>query len=134
MLSGQTPVIGPPYVLLGLPFGALADQVMAMLTAVALAVGMVGALRAQRWVKRRATGGSAVAVLRCLPYGLAILLPLALPLLLSVVNRGAAVPWRVIFAAWPPLPIFIAVAALASGAVLAARGWHATQWRRSSPA
>jgi hypothetical protein len=132
LLTANTPAIGAPYVLLGLPFGALADRVMAMLTVLALTVGVVGVLRAPRWAQRRATGGAAIALLRCSPYALAVLLPFALPVLLSVVNRGAAVPWRVIFAAWPPLPIMIVVAALASCAVLAARAAHALLRRRSS--
>lgn len=132
LLNSQQPAIGAPYVLLGLPFGALADHIMALFTVLALTVGVVGVLRARRWAQRRATGNVAITLLRCVPYALAVLLPFALPMLLSVVNRGAAVPWSVIFAAWPPLPILIVVAALASGAVLAARGAHALQRRRSS--
>jgi CubicO group peptidase (beta-lactamase class C family) len=134
LLNAKEPAIGAPYVLLGLPFGALADHVMAMLTVLALTAGLVGVLRAQRWAQRRATGSVAIALLRCSPYALAVLLPLALPVLLSVVNRGATVPWSVIFSAWPPLPILIVVGAAASAAVLAARAAHAVQRGRASRA
>jgi CubicO group peptidase (beta-lactamase class C family) len=133
VLNGKRPAIGPPYVLLGLPFGALADQFMALLTVLALTVGVVGILRAPRWTQRRAASGFVIAILRCLPYALALLLPLALPVLLSVVNRGAVVPWSVIIAAWPPLPILIAATSLASGALLVARAAHAVKSHRSAP-
>jgi hypothetical protein len=63
-----------------------------------------------------------------------MLLPLALPVLLSVVNRGAVVPWSVILAAWPPLPILIAATALASGALLVARAAYAVKSHHSAPA
>jgi len=127
LVAGRTPTIGPPFTFVGVSFGSIADHVVAILTVLSLAIGVVGTVRARAWAARRATRTTWLTIVRCLPYAIVALVPAVLPWLLSVMNRGTAVPWDVIFSVWPPLPIMVAVSAAAGGAVVALRSIHV--WR-----
>ena len=128
LVAGRTPVIGPPFAFAGIPFGALADQLLAILTVLALTIGVVGTMRARAWAAHRTGRPTWVGIIRCLPYVMVALIPAVFPWLLSVLNRGAAVPWEVILSVWPPLPVLVLVSAVAAAAVVAFRSLHL--WRR----
>ncbi len=130
LVAGRTPAIGPPFILLGVPFGSLADHVLAILTVAALTIGVVGTSRARAWAARRTGRAPWLTIARCLPYVLVAAAPALLPWLLSVMNRGAAVPWDVILSVWPPLPILVVVSAVSALAVVVARSLHV--WRQDS--
>jgi CubicO group peptidase (beta-lactamase class C family) len=132
LVMGRTPSIGAPYAFFGLSFGALADHVVALLTIVSLTIGLVGSMRARAWAARRAAGKTWRAIVRCLPYAGIAMAPATFPFLLSVINRGAPVPWDVIAAVWPPLPILVVVSALAGAAIAVLRLLFV--WQRRSGA
>jgi CubicO group peptidase (beta-lactamase class C family) len=132
LVAGRTPVIRFPYTFLGMPLGLFADTVMAVLTVLSLTIGVVGAARAGRWATRRSGRNAWLTGLRCLPYIIVALVPVMLPWLLSVMNRGRAVPWDVIFSTWPPLPIFVVVSALAGGIVVVRRSILLWRLRQST--
>jgi len=127
LVVGRTPTIGPPYTFFGVSFGSIADHIVAILTVLSLTIGVVGTVRARAWAARRVSRNAWVTIVRCLPYAIVAVVPAVFPWLLSVMNRGAAVPWDVILFVWPPLPIFVVVSAVAGGAVVVLRSIHA--WR-----
>jgi hypothetical protein len=129
LIMGRTPTIGPPFVFFGVSFGAIADHAVALLTIVSLTIGVVGATRARAWAARRAGRTAWATIVRCLPYAMVALAPAIFPFMLSVINRGARVPWDVILAVWPPLPILVVVSALAGTAIVVLRSLFVWQQR-----
>jgi hypothetical protein len=132
LVAGRTPTVGPPFAFFGVSFGALADHTLALMTVLSLTIGVVGSMRASAWAARRRNRRTTLTIMRCLPYAALALIPAVFPWLLSVINRGAPVPWDVILSVWPPLPIFVVVSSVAGAAVAGARAICLWQWHRGS--
>jgi CubicO group peptidase (beta-lactamase class C family) len=121
IMQGREPNTGWPFRLFGLPLGFVGDNLLAILTAAVLTVGIVGGLRAKSWTARRSRAGGSSIALRMAPYIAALALLAAMPWLLAVINRGQRVDLRVIFSYWPPFGILFVVAMLAALTVVATR-------------
>ncbi|MER8067029.1 serine hydrolase domain-containing protein [Streptomyces sp. NPDC094034] len=110
------------------PFSMTADWVLAALTLLATGLGVRGVLRARRWA-RRTEGRPWWRVARLLPYALPLLLLTRLAALFGLLMNRSGTLAQVTYA-WPALVIWTAVTALASTAVIAARGLAAFRLHR----
>ncbi|MEV6420445.1 serine hydrolase domain-containing protein [Streptomyces sp. NPDC051662] len=110
------------------PFSMTADWVLAALTLLATGLGVRGVLRARRWVRRTA-GRPWWRVARLLPYTLPLLFLTQLAALFGLLMNRSGTLAQVTYA-WPALVSCLAVTALASTAVIAARGLTALRLHR----
>ncbi|MGW6598411.1 serine hydrolase domain-containing protein [Streptomyces sp. NPDC055036] len=110
------------------PFSMTADWVLAALTLLATGLGVRGVLRARRWARRTA-GRPWRRVARLLPYALPLLFLTRLAALFGLLMNRSGTLAQVAYA-WPALVVWTAVTALASTAVIAARGLAAFRLHR----
>jgi CubicO group peptidase (beta-lactamase class C family) len=111
------------------PFSMTADRYLAALTLLAAALGTTGVLRARRWAGRTARRPWWRVTLRLLPHTLPILLLTQLATLLGLLMNRVGTLTQTAHA-WPALFICTATAALASTAVVTARGVAVLRRRR----
>ena len=111
------------------PFSMAADRVLAIVTLLAIALGIRGVLRARRWVERAVRHQWWRAALRMLPYTLPILFFAQLAFLFGRLMNRSGTLTQVAYA-WPALVICATAAALASTALITARGLAAFRLHR----
>jgi CubicO group peptidase (beta-lactamase class C family) len=94
---------------------------LAALSAVAVALGVIGIVRSRRWAAKRAGQPAWRIGLRLIP----VLIPVALfacyPALVSLISNGRTVTWPSVFYFALPLTLMLAIAALAGLATTTAR-------------
>lgn len=105
------------------PFTMTADPVLAVLTLLSLVLGVRGVIRARGWAGRRSGRRLWRGVLRLVPYGVPVVLFLTLPDLFGLLLNRRGTLEQVTYA-WFALYVWLATAALASVAVVVARGFH----------
>ncbi|MCX5205596.1 beta-lactamase family protein [Streptomyces sp. NBC_00237] len=105
------------------PFTLQADYVLAALTALSLALGTTGVVRARRWARLTATRPWWRTALRTLPHTLPIASFLFVGDLAGLLTRRGA-DLAMISYVWPALFLWLATSAAASAAVLAARAFR----------
>ncbi|CDR04038.1 serine hydrolase domain-containing protein [Streptomyces iranensis] len=112
------------------PFTMKADYVLAVLTLLAIALGVLGAVRSRRWARRTADRPLWRVGLRMLPCAVPIVLFAQLTDLAGLfMNREGTLAQ--LGYAWPALVIWSAAAALASTVVIAARSLAVLRTRRT---
>jgi hypothetical protein len=102
------------------------DTVLALLTLVALTLGIGGVVRAGRWAgrwARRRRSARLLAALGLLPSVLVIVAGAAFPRLAEV-WIGRNVTWRAAAYEWPALAVFVCAALIAAAGTLSARSWR----------
>jgi CubicO group peptidase (beta-lactamase class C family) len=130
IMMGLAPNTGPPFSFFGLSLGLVADNLMAILTAFCIAIGIVGSLRARAWAERRAHSSWFTIGLRLAPYAAVTLGVATERWLLSVINRGQPVDPLLVFSYWPPLGVLSVAAALAGSSVVVLRCVHLASAKR----
>ena len=123
IIEGTAPPSSGPHL------AATLDTVLAAFTLTALTLGVCGAVRAGRWVRRR-RGAPLRTVLGLLPAVLVLGAGAAFPRLAEA-WIGRDVTWRAAAYTWPALVVFVVAALLAAAATLVARAW---QWWRTEGA
>ncbi|GDY58794.1 hypothetical protein SVIO_094170 [Streptomyces violaceusniger] len=112
------------------PFTMKADYVLAALTLLAIALGVLGAVRAPRWARRTADRPLWRVVPRMLPCAIPIILFAQLTDLIGLfMNREGTLAQLVYI--WPALVIWSATAALAATVVITARSLAVLRTRRA---
>ncbi|WP_214417127.1 serine hydrolase domain-containing protein [Sphaerisporangium fuscum] len=111
------------------PFTTTADPVLAVLTLLALALGVLGVLRSRKWAVRRAGRPLWRAVLRLLPQAVLVAAFVMLPDLLGFLMNGRKGTLDQVTYAWLALYVWFAAMALAGLAVIATRGFHLLRLR-----
>lgn len=112
------------------PFTMKADYVLAALTLLAIALGVLGAVRAPRWARRTADRPLWRVGLRMLPCAVPIVLFAQLTDVIGLfMNREGTLAQLVYI--WPALVIWSAAAALASTVVITARSLAVLLTRRT---
>ncbi|MEV5773157.1 serine hydrolase [Streptomyces antimycoticus] len=112
------------------PFTMKADYVLAALTLLAVALGVLGTVRARRWARRTAGRPLWRVGLRMLPCAVPIVLFAQLTDLVGLfMNREGTLAQ--LSYVWPALVIWSAATALASTAVIAARSLAVLRARRT---
>ncbi len=112
------------------PFTMKADYVLAVLTLLAIALGVLGAVRARRWARRTADRPLWRVGLRMLPCAVPIVLFAQLTDLAGLfMNRRGTLAQ--LGYAWPALVIWSVAAALASTVVITARSLAVLRTRRT---
>ncbi|MFC3492995.1 serine hydrolase domain-containing protein [Glycomyces rhizosphaerae] len=96
----------------------LAQFALAALTAIAIALGVIGIARSRRWASKRAGQPAWRIGLRFIPVLLPAVVFLAYPSLVSLISNGRTVTWPSVFYFALPLTLMLLVAAL-SGTVTA---------------
>ncbi|RJL31289.1 serine hydrolase domain-containing protein [Bailinhaonella thermotolerans] len=112
------------------PFTMTADPVLAVLTLVALALGVLGVRRSRAWAGRRAARPLWRAAVRLAPHALPVAGFLGLGALFGLLMNRAATLGMITYA-WPALYVFFAAMSLASVSVVAARLVHLVRLRRA---
>ncbi|WP_405609822.1 serine hydrolase domain-containing protein [Streptomyces sp. NBC_01508] len=119
LAEGRSPEIREPFTL-------TADYVLAALTLLALGLGTLGTVRASGWARRTAGRPLWRTGLRTLPYAVPVALSPLLPELMGLLMRREGTLGQVLYV-WPALVVCVAAAALASAAVIGARGVQVTR-------
>ncbi|MGW7755494.1 serine hydrolase domain-containing protein [Streptomyces violaceusniger] len=112
------------------PFAMKADYALAALTLLAVALGVLGAVRARRWARRTVDRPLWRMGLRMLPLALPIVLLAQLTDLVGLFMNRAGTLAQLMYI-WPALVILSATAALASTAVITARSLAVLLIRRT---
>jgi hypothetical protein len=99
----------------------LMEWALAALAVLAVALCVLGVVRARRWAARRAGGRWWWTALRLVVVALPVLLLALYPQVVSFVSAGRTVLWAQLFYFALPLTVTLAIAAAAGLAVLAAR-------------
>jgi len=94
---------------------------LAALTAVAIALGVLGVVRSRRWAQKRQGKAAWRIGLRFIPVLLPAVLFLSYPALVSLISNGRTVTWPSVFYFALPLTLMLLVAALAGTATAIAR-------------
>jgi CubicO group peptidase (beta-lactamase class C family) len=121
IVTGRAATVGPPFLVFGVPWGVVADGLLALFILLFVSMGAWGALRARAWATHFAGAPLWRIALRLVPYAALTLAVAASPWLMSAVNRGRRVPLAIVFDQWPPLGILFVVAAAAGATVVAFR-------------
>lgn len=99
----------------------LAQFALAALTAIAIALGVIGIARSRSWASKRAGRPALRTGLRFIPVLLPAVVFLAYPSLISLISNGRTVTWPSVFYFALPLTLMLLVAALAGTATAIAR-------------
>lgn len=113
---------------------ATVDWILSALTILALALGIRGVLRSQRWVTRRARTPAWRVALRLVPHVALIALAAVFPGVAGFLFGGRDVTWLSAVYGWVALVTLVTVAALASLATTGARATHLLHRRRPGTA
>ena len=130
IMTGSKPTIPPGAIIFGLPFGLIADHILAVLTILVLTIGIVGSLRADSWAEKWTDQSYLRTVLHLLPYVLLSTGLVLLPGLMSTVNQGVSPSLGDLFSVWPPLVIFFAAASISGIFVIVLRVIHIASVKR----
>ncbi|GAA1256143.1 serine hydrolase domain-containing protein [Streptomyces javensis] len=123
LAQGRSPVVRTPFTM-------KADYVLAALTLLAIALGVLGAVRARRWARRTAGRPLWRVGLRMLPCAVPIVLFAQLTNLVGLfMNREGTLAQ--LSYVWPALVIWSAAAALAAAVVITARSLAVLRARRT---
>ncbi|MEU7986626.1 serine hydrolase domain-containing protein [Streptosporangium canum] len=111
------------------PFTMTADLVLAALTFLALALGVLGVLRARTWAGRTTGRPLWRVVLRLVPYTLPIAIFAMIADLFGLLLNRAGTMDQITYV-WPALYVWLGTTALAGAAVIMVRGFHTIRARR----
>lgn len=124
IMTGSEPVTGWPFTLFGLSLDFIADNIMAILTAFFVTIGIAGSLRARIWAEQRPNCSWIVIWLGMIHYFFFLIILMSMPWVLKILNRGQPVELKVIFNLWPPFFVFFCIAFLALLSVIVLRTYH----------
>ena len=124
IIEGKTPPAKAPHLT------RTVDAVLAATTVLALLLGGLGVMRANRWARRR--GGPVRTTVRLMPSVLVLAVVVAFPRLAELL-MGRDVTWKAAAYEWPALIVSVAAAAVAAMATVLARAWAVVAVRRATP-